>query len=341
MHGSSWTLVSAPTVQRWRALAAFLVAAVFAAPLVARAADQVPFAALTFPTLVNTTGDIIKAKGLDTANGIEAVPVFFGSPGAQYAAMAKGEVVAGVLSPFQLVKMRAEGVPAVIVGTLIGMQDIQVLTRTPEVKTFADIKGRTLAATVGFSEFQYIEMYARKLGLELKKDVNLVDASTSLAMAQLQAGRADAIIVWEPSATTAMRLMPDARVILTGDAAWKALAGNAGWDVILWVNQDWAKTHASVVPRLMKMYEAYGDFLNNNPDEADEIITSGKYVSKGLPPGTIAEGVKAKRLVADVHPAWDPKTNEEIWQVLKLGLENKEIDAMPGREAVMNALPEG
>jgi ABC-type nitrate/sulfonate/bicarbonate transport system substrate-binding protein len=320
-------------------VAALLLGAGLLWPRPSHALDKVPFGALTFPTLVNTTGDIIKANGFDKANGIDAVPDLFGSAGAQYAAMAKGEIVAGVVSPFQLVKMRAEGVPAVIVGTLIGMQDIQVLTRTPAVETFADVKGRSLAATVGFSEFQYIEMYARKIDIELKRDVNLVDASTSLAMAQLQAHRVDAIIVWEPSATAAMRLMPDARVILTGDAAWKALTGNAGWDVVLWVNDNWAKTHASVVPRLMKMYEAYGTFLNGHPEEADAIITSGKYLSKGLPPGTVAEAIRAKRLVADVHPAWDPTTNQELWQVIRLGLANKEIDALPNRDAVMNAVP--
>lgn len=305
----------------------------------ATAQDKVPFGVLTFPTVTNTTADIIKAKGFDAQNGLDMVPVPYGTPGAQYAGMAKGEIVAGVISPFQLAQMRAQGVNASIYGTLIELSDIQVVTRNPAVKTFADLKGRSLAATVGFSEFQYMEIYARKIGIDLRKDVNLVDASTSLAQAQLQADRVDAAILWEPSATQALHNMPDLRVILRGDAAWKAVSGGPGWDVVLWVTSDWAASHPTILPRLIKSYQDYESFMLTQPDAADAIITSGKYTSKGLPHGIIADAVKGKRLVPDVHGAWEPHTNEQLWKTMQIGVTYKELAALPPREAIINAAP--
>jgi ABC-type nitrate/sulfonate/bicarbonate transport system substrate-binding protein len=305
----------------------------------AAAQDKVALGVFSFPSLSNTTGDLIKGKHLDTANGLDVSTVAFGSPGAEYAGLAKGEINLAVLSPFQLAKMQSDGLPVALYGTLIGLANIQVVTRNPEVKTFMDLKGRGLAATVAFSEYQYVEVYGRKMGLELRKDTNLVDATTALAQAQLAAGRVDAAVLWEPSATQAMRAMPDLRVILRGDDAWKAVSGGPGWDVVLSIDSNWAKAHGSVVPRIVKMYQDYQNVLMNTPDEADKIITSGEYVSKGLPAGSIAEAVRAKRLVADVHPSWDPATNKALWQILQIGVDYKEMAALPSRDAVINENP--
>ena len=59
----------------------------------------------------------------------------------------------------------------------------------------------------------------RNLGFNLRKDVNIVDANTALAQAQLEANRVDAIMAWEPSATIILAKNPDARVIVNGDEA--------------------------------------------------------------------------------------------------------------------------
>ena len=305
----------------------------------ASAQDKVAIGVLTFPSLSNTTGDLFTGGHLDAKNGIEVTTVPYGSPGAEYAGMAKGEIVGAVLSPFQLVKMQSDGLPVALYGTLIGLANIQVMTRNPEIKTFADLKGKSLAATVGFSEYQYVEVYGRKIGIEIRKDMNLIDATTALAQTQLAAGRVDAAVLWEPSATQALKTMPDLRVILRGDDAWSAVSGGPGWDVVLSIDSNWAKAHPNVVPRMVKMYQDYQDLLMNHPDDADKIITSGNYVSKGLPPGSIAEAVRAKRLVADVHASWEPTTNKQLWDILQIGVDYKEIPNLPTRDAVINENP--
>ncbi len=81
------------------------------------------------------------------------------------------------------------------------------------------------------------------------------------------------------------------------------------------------KANPGSLTRLIKMYSDYAAIMNNNPTEADAIISSDKYTSKGIPPDTIATAVKAKRLVVNVIPTWTPDANRQIWQMLDIGAE--------------------
>ena len=87
----------------------------------------------------------------------------YGTGGALWAGVAKGEVNVAQMSPFQLQRMRADGVPIRIIGTVVRLRTLQVITKNPEIKKFIDLKGRTFAATVGLAEFDYLQIYAKKL----------------------------------------------------------------------------------------------------------------------------------------------------------------------------------
>jgi ABC-type nitrate/sulfonate/bicarbonate transport system substrate-binding protein len=253
--------------------------------------------------------------------------------------LAKGEIPVHNMSPFQLQKMRADGVPIVMFGTLLQMTALQVVSRNPDVKTFADLKGRSFAGSVAFAEFSYLQIYARTIGMELTKDVQVVDANAALAQAQLEANRVDAIMTWEPAATMLLKKNPDLRVILKGGDAWKAVTGDVGWELDLVVRTDFLDKDPGVLSRILKMYKDAGDFIKANPEEADKIVTSGNHASKGIPPGTILEGVKAGRLIYDVQPAWNADVNSQLWKMLDAGLKYNQIPALPDRAAVMSEAP--
>lgn len=324
--------------RRRLALATLSAGLLLGAALGAHAQTKVRAAALTFPTIVNTAHDVIRAKGFDKANGLDSEVTVYGTVGAYYAGIAKGEVDVAVLAPYQVTKMRGEGAPIAICGTIVGMSDTHILTRDPAIKKFTDLKGRSLAATVGFSSYQYLRIYSSKLGLKVGTDLSIVDASTALMQAQLQANRVDAILAWEPTTTRVLTQMPDARIILNGDEAWKSVTGDVGWDIVFAINDDWVKANPGGLERMVKMFKDYGDFVGHNPEEADAIISSEKYYTKGIPPGTIATAVKARRLVIDVHPSWEPTINKQIWQILELGV-NEGYIKTPEKAAVYNAAP--
>ncbi len=120
----------------------------------------------------------------------------YGTPGAQYAGIAKGEVVAGVLSPYLVAKMRTEGIPTAVDATFVGMEDTWGVTRDTAMKGGQRSEGQALAATVGCSAYQYLEIYSKRLGLWLNSDIQIVNATNGMAQAQLEASRVDAILTW-------------------------------------------------------------------------------------------------------------------------------------------------
>ena len=327
-------------LSRTRTGLAAAVAAGTLAALASGAAAQtkVPVPALTFPTVTNTANDIIIAKGFDKANGIQLDINPYGAVGAQYSAIAKAEVVAGVLAPYQVAKFRSEGVPVAIYATFIGMDDTQIVTTNPAIKTIQDLKGKSIAATVGFSSYQYLQIYTRKYGLTLGTDLTVVNANTALAQAQLEAGRVDSALLWEPATTRALTQLKDARVVINGDEAWKTVTGDRGWDIIAFINLDYAKKTPGVIPKLVAMYKSYAAFVASNPEEADAIITSDKYTSKGIPPGSIATAVKAKRFVPEINPSWEPAANKQLWQMMELGVQENYITTPP-RDLIYNEPP--
>jgi NitT/TauT family transport system substrate-binding protein len=219
------------------------------------------------------------------------------------------------------------------------MNALQVLTRNPEIKSFADIKGRSFAGPVGFAEFSYLRIYASTQGFDLLKDVQVTDANAALSQAQLVANRVDAIMAWEPTATQILQKYSDVRTILKGDEAWKQVTGNDGWELDLVARVDFLESNPIALGSILKMYRDAGDFVRTNTKEADEIVASGTYVSKGVPPGSILSAVRANRLLYDVQPSWETTANAQIWKMLDVGLKYGIIPALPHNKAVLNAAP--
>jgi ABC-type nitrate/sulfonate/bicarbonate transport system substrate-binding protein len=305
----------------------------------ARAEMDMPIATFPFPSVSNIIHDIVIAKGFDRANGLSVKLISYGTGGALWAGLARGEIPMHNMSPYQLQKMRADGVPIVMIGTLLRMNALQVLTRNPDVKSFADLKGRSFAGPVGFAEFSYLQIYARTEGFDLLKDVQVTDANAALSQAQLVANRVDAIMAWEPTATQILQKYSDARTILKGDDAWKQVTGDSGWELDLVARTDFLEANPNALGAILKMYREAGDFVRKNTKEADEMVASGRYVSKGVAPGTILSAVGADRLIYDVRPSWETTANEQIWKMLDVGLKYGVIPALPDRAAVLNAAP--
>ncbi len=140
------------------------------------------------------------------------------------------------------------------------MDALVVISKDPKIKSFADLKGKKFAATVAFAEFQYLEIYAKRLGIDLQKDIEIVNATPALAQAHFEAGRVDAIMAWEPSSSILLEANKDARVILKGSDAWRHVTGDAGWELLMTVRSDFIDAEPTRLKRLMRMYEQASKF---------------------------------------------------------------------------------
>jgi len=154
------------------------------------------------------------------------------------------------MSPFQLQKMRADGVPIVMIGTLLRMNALQVLTRNPEIKTFADLKGHSFAGPGRFCGVQLFANLRPDPGLRFvegradhRREFRAVASATGR-----QPGRRDHGV--GPTATEILKKISDVRTILKGDEAWKQVTGDPGWELDLVMRTDFlqANRRADVDP---------------------------------------------------------------------------------------------
>jgi ABC-type nitrate/sulfonate/bicarbonate transport system substrate-binding protein len=310
------------------------VAAACAAALVVTPAEtqepiKVKIARLGFPSLTTLMVDVVKDQGLDKKHGIELEPQTFGAVSAYYAAVATGEVDMLPAGPHVLQKMRLEGVPIRAALTYARLNALVVITADPAIKTITDLKGKSIAADMGSSEYQILALYGRRQGVVFGKDVTVVQAGPPLARTQLQAKRVDAAMTWEPSATLTLRDNPEYRTILTGDAAWKQIARADGWELILAVRDDFLKRSPQAIPRLSRMFQDGAQFMKSNVDAADRIVAA----SVKLPPGVLKEAVASGRLVYDIQPAWEGE-RDVIWEMFKVAVDIGYLPKLPDEGAI-------
>jgi NitT/TauT family transport system substrate-binding protein len=311
------------------AMATAWVAALSAGPAATQEALRVKIARLAFPSLTTLMVDVVKDQGFDKKHGLDLEPQSFGAVSAYYAALATGEVDMLPAGPHVLQKMRLEGVPIRAALTYARLNALAVITGDPAIKTIADLKGKSIAADMGSSEYQILALYGRSQGVVFGKDVAVVQAGPPLARTQLQARRVDAAMTWEPSATLMLRDNAEYRTILTGDTAWKQIAKADGWELILAVREDFLKRSPQAVPRLQRMFQDGAQFMKANVDAADRIVAA----SVKLPPGILKEAVASGRLVYDIQPAWGAE-RAVIWDMFKIAVDIGYLPKLPDEGAI-------
>jgi len=225
--------------------------------------------------------------------------------------------------------MILEGVPITVLSTWAPLDVLAVITADPAIKSLADLKGKSLAAAVGSSEYQITAIYGRKLGLNFGTDVTVVSAAPALARTQLEAKRVDAAMLWEPTTTLALRENPQFRVIMSGEAAWKAIANARGWDLVMAARSDFLARRAALIPKLIAVFQDAQKFMKDNVDEADAIQTR----TVKLPSGVFKDGVQSGRLSFDVQPATGAERSV-IWDMFKVAVDANYLPKLPNEDAI-------
>src|SRR6267378_1810323 len=131
---------------------------------------RVKMSRLGFPSLTTMMVDIVKDQGFDRKHGIDLQPQSFGVISAYYAALATGELDMAPAGPHVLQKMRLEGVPIRATLTYARLNALAVITGDSGVKSIADLKGKSIAADMGSSEYQIMAIYGRTQGVVFGKD---------------------------------------------------------------------------------------------------------------------------------------------------------------------------
>jgi ABC-type nitrate/sulfonate/bicarbonate transport system substrate-binding protein len=315
-----------PKISR-RRFAALAGASALASAVPARAQDKptIRVSSLTLPVFNPLVWNVMKAKGIDAKHGFNLDAHAYPSISAFYAAFSTGETDALIGGPTVFVKLAEQGVPVRIIGTGFTLADLVIFAKDPAIKSLADLKGKQLAADMGGSQYQVVKIYTAAKGIDLGRDITVVNANFAVARAQLEAGRVDAALVIEPLASIILKQHPDWHPIFNGAEGWKEITGEAGWEIVPAMRGDFIAKNPKTPQMLLAALQDTAVEFEKNTAEADKIAND----TLKLPPGILTAAVQSKRLQMIVKPAWEPAVKKSITDMIERAQKAGFYDKMP------------
>ena len=314
------------------ALAAFALAiSALAAPYAqAQQKPVIKVSSLTLPVFNPLVWNIMKARGFDAKNGFELDIHAYPSIAAFYAAFATGETDALIGGPTIFQKLYQEGAQLRIIGTGFTLADLVIFAKDESIKSLADLKGKQLAIDMGGSQFQVVKIYTAAKGIDLGKDITVVNANFGVARAQLEAGRVEAALVIEPLASISAKQHPDWHVIFNGAPGWKELTGESGWEIVPAMRADAIAKNPNAPKMLLAALQDTAKVMETETAAADKIANE----TLKLPPGIFTAAVESKRLQMIVKPAWEPATRKSITDMMERAVKAGFYEKMPDEKII-------
>ena len=312
------------------AVFAIAAAGVFANAAQAQQKPVIKVSSLTLPVFNPLVWNIMKAQGFDAKHGFELDAKPYPSISAFYAAFATGETEVLIGGPTILQKLYQEGVPVRIIGTGFTLADLVIFTKNDQIKSLADLKGKQLAVDMGGSQFQVTKMYLAAKGIDLGKDITVVNANFAVARAQLEADRVDAALVIEPLASIIAKQNPGWHVIFNGAQGWKEITGEDGWEIVTAMRADAIQKNPNAPKMLLAALQDVASFMQSNTAEADKIANE----TLKLPPGILTAALESKRLQMIIKPAWEPATRKSITDMMERAVKAGFYEKMPDEKII-------
>jgi len=285
---------------------------------------------LTLPVFNPLVWNIMKAKGFDAKHGFELDAKAYPSISAFYAGFATGETDVLIGGPTILQKLYQEGVPVRIIATGFTLADLVIFTKNDKIKSLTDLKGKQLAVDMGGSQFQVTKMYLAAKGIDLGKDITVVNANFAVARAQLEADRVDAALVIEPLASIILKQNPNWKVIFNGAEGWKEITGQDGWEIVTAMRADAIAKNPNGPKMLVAALQDVAAFMQTNTAEADKIANE----TLKLPPGILTAALASKRLQMVIKPAWEPATRKSITDMMERAVKAGFYQKMPDEKII-------
>src|SRR5947209_10294576 len=290
-----------------------------------QAKPKITVSSLTLPVFNPLVWNIMKAKGMDTKHGFELDIHAYPSISAFYAGFATGETDVLIGGPTILQKLYQEGVPVRIVGTGFTLADLVIFTKNDAIKSLADLKGKQLAIDMGGSQFQVTKIYLAAKGIDLGKDITVVNANFAVARAQLEAGRVDAALVIEPLASIIAKQNPGWPVIFNGAKGWKEISGTDGWKIVTAMRADAITNNPNAPKMLIAALQDVAAFMQSDTAEADRIANE----TLKLPPGILTAALESRRLQMIIKPAWEADSRKSITDMMERAVKAGFYEKMP------------
>jgi len=151
---------------------------------------------------------------------------------------------------------------------------------TSEIKTVADLKGKTVYTTGQGSTPEYALKYIlEKNGLVPGTDVEIVfEATADAVVTHAQPGAV--LMLPEPKVTAVKGTVENVTVALDMTAEWNKVCTTPMAQGCVVVTKDFAQSHSAEVAEFLKEYEASINFVKTNVEEASQMVATHKIIPK-------------------------------------------------------------
>ena len=141
------------------------------------------------------------------------------------------------------------------------------------VKTWADLKGKKIATTLGTTAHVFLDAALRANGLDPAKDVELVNQGMAVAVTSFISGAVPAVALWVPFNMQVRQRVPSAKMLVDASAYFPKSAIVGGWAT----RADYFEKNRAVVAQVVRGWAVANDDLIKNSATILPLIQAKNY----------------------------------------------------------------
>ena len=196
------------------------------------------------------------------------------APKDAFSRITAGEVDFGVWYMANLAPRIADGAPLVMLGGIhLGCWQV---VATGDIKTMTDFKGKTVSIiSPDFTDGMFMAMTLANVGLDLRKDVKVVNYPPSEYARLLSSGEIDAVVATPPVATD-LRAKGIGRVVINSvaDPPWSNY-----YCCTAFAHRAWMEKHPAAAKRALRAMLKGADVVSKDPDGAARFMVDRRYTN--------------------------------------------------------------
>jgi NitT/TauT family transport system substrate-binding protein len=229
---------------------------------------------------------IARDKGLFKKHGVDVELIVMEEPKERFPAMLAGRIdmIASTVDTAILYLKKPDDFKYVV--AIDDSNGGDGIVAKKEIKSVADLKGKTVAFSEGSVSQFYLNVLLTKAGLK-ESDLSAVNMAAPEAGAAFVAGKVDAAVTWEPWLSKGKKT--DFGYVMTDSSTTPGLIT----DVII-TTKEFAATRSKDVQAIVDAWNEAIAFQRANPQEANEIMAKGVggWLKDPKVFGDVLEGIK-------------------------------------------------
>lgn len=226
---------------------------------------------------------IADKKGYFKDEGLNIKNKFIQSGGDISSLISGGTAKVSFESPYTDIALSANNVGVKIIAPMadIGNTQCVVAGKDSGIKDAKDLENKKIGIASGAGVMIAIRNMCKEMNVDINK-IKFVTLSPSDQIAALEHGDIDAMACWEPWVSNAVA--QGGKLLFSGHKAYfDDKTGNVNWMsfyTTFQVSDDFLKNHPEDVQKMLNALKKATDFINQNPDEAAEIIAQELNLKK-------------------------------------------------------------